>query len=187
MPTESTMCKHSFKKQLVLFFFLGSFLLSAQKHNLYGCFEHDSIPGLQLSILDGMAKLEQFDTTSDLDMEGVDCIVGGDCLLEETISCINDTLYIDGKPYFKIMSTDMILSLQNIRNIVHNGDTFYCTKYYDRNNNIYLLGSIDGWKNGQKNGRWIYLDHARLSGIIFKDGVIVDTFAIRPIDVGFGY
>ena len=169
------MCKNVFKQCVLLFFLAGSFLLAAQDCSLYGSFEHDSIPGLQLSVENNCMKLTQ-------NLRGVDCLIGGDCLLEGTISVMNDTIYLHGKPYFKIISKDMILSLQDMKGKVRTGDVFYCTRYYDSNKNTYLLGSIDGWKNGQKNGRWIYLDHAKLSGIIFKDGMIVDTFAITVED-----
>lgn len=179
------MCKNFLKQCILLFFLMGSFFLAAQDGSLYGSFEHDSIPGLRLSVEDNCMKLTQFFVDEDYDDEnlrGVDCLIGGDCLLEGTISVMNDTIYLHGKPYFKIISKDMILSLQDMKGKVRTGDVFYCTRYYDSNKNTYLLGSIDGWKNGQKNGRWIYLDHAKLSGIIFKDGVIVDTFAITVED-----
>ena len=75
----------------------------------------------------------------------------------------------------------LILPIWNVFSFM--GITDFWHKYYHPNYFCgYLLGSIDGWKNGQKNGRWIYLDHAKLSGIIFKDGVIVDTFAITVED-----
>ena len=174
------MCKNFLKQCILLFFLMDSFFLTAQDYSLYGSFEHDSIPGLELSLEDNFMKLTQFFV--DENLQGVDCLIGGDCLLEGAISVMNDTIYLHEKPYFKIISKDMILSLQNMKGKVRTGDVFYCTRYYDSNKNTYLLGSIDGWKNGQKNGRWIYLDHAKLSGIIFKDGVIVDTFAITVED-----
>ena len=98
------MCKNSFKQCVLLFFLVGSFWLAAQDCSLYGSFEHDSIPGLQLSVEDDFMELTQFYVDADYDDEnlwGVDCLMGGDCLLEGAISVTNDTIYLHGKPYFK--------------------------------------------------------------------------------------
>lgn len=96
----------------------------------------------------------------------------------------NDTLFIGSvgnQTKLKIISDGVLLALNDVSYYIKKGEKLYGNTY---NCSINLLGGK--WKNGLKQGSWFYVDESgKMSGIIFKDGVIIDTFKIKVMDPDF--
>lgn len=95
-----------------------------------------------------------------------------------------DTLFIGSDSNhikFKIISGGVLLALNDISYYIKKGEKLFGNRYKSF---IMLLGGE--WKNGLKQGSWIYVDESgKMSGIIFKDGVIIDTFKVKILDPDF--
>ena len=84
-----------------------------------------------------------------------------------------DTLFY----YFRIIEDGILESLSDIQKVCKKGDIFYCHKYkydYIYDNNV-LLGGVKSWRNGKKDGEWIYIDSLwNVYNFIYKDNVIIE-------------
>ena len=103
--------------------------------------------------------------------------------LEAIYYCSNDTIIVNqnnNKYLFLIKSDGIITSLSNIYNYVKKGETLFANKYYYTNGKIMMIGW--GWKNGGKDGKWLFFDENGVeSGIVFKEGKIVATFDVNVV------
>lgn len=98
----------------------------------------------------------------------------------------NDTIEINfkGSKYYLLRKSDgIIISLSNIFYIVKKDEILFATKYCYSNGDIMFLGRE--WKNGGKNGKWLFFDeNGEKSGLIFDEGKVVGTFIPVVIDNG---
>lgn len=96
----------------------------------------------------------------------------------------NDTLFIgsvSNQIKLKIISDGVLLALNDISYYLKKGEKLYGNTY---NCSINLIGGK--WENGMKQGSWFYVDESgKMSGIIFKDGVIIDTFKVKKLEPDF--
>lgn len=119
--------------------------------------------------------------------EGDDFVVRSE-LFNFKYRTVKDSIFV-GSYVFLINKQGELTSLQSIP----------CSSTYDkkgywilRNEKLYPLNyyTEDGkrilyggkWKNGLKNGKWIYIDGSgKESGVVFKEGVIVVSYIIPPV------
>ena len=81
--------------------------------------------------------------------------------------------------YFKIIEDGILISLSNLSNICKKGDKFYCSRYEYKPPES-LRGGKDSWKNGKKNGVWLYVDPLwNIYNLIYKDDVVIEKILIQ--------
>lgn len=107
-----------------------------------------------------------------------DQLIASDVRGEGTYSINNDTIAINflGNKYLLLRKSDgIIIALSNILDLFKINEVIYATKYFYSNAKIMMIGGQ--WKNGGKNGKWLFFDeNGVMSGLIFDEGRIVGTY-----------
>jgi hypothetical protein len=99
----------------------------------------------------------------------------------------NDTLFIGSignQTKLKVISDGILLALNDILGYVKKGENLYGDRFHYMSGAVMLLGGE--WKNGLKQGSWLFIDESgKQSGLIFKDGIIVNTFKVKMLEPDF--
>jgi len=81
--------------------------------------------------------------------------------------------------YFKIIEDGILESLSFLSDICKKGEMFYCTMYHYKSPETLVCGS-HGWKNGKKNGVWIYFDSiGNVYNLIYENDVVKERIFIK--------
>lgn len=145
-----------------------------------GAFTHEAKTNLTIFIRNENAEIY-------LDHDIIaDGIVTSEVLVCSPYFLKKDTLIIKNDCFkfeFLVVNDELLISLNNLKGYIKKGDKFYCSQKVDNNGNIKYIGR---WKDGKKDGIWLYFDKkGEITGIKYDEGQIIDTPRVVVDDTNY--